>query len=180
MHKAIFLDRDGTLNKEVMYAHKEEDYALLPGVIEGLRSLKEKGFLFFIITNQAGIGRGIFKEEDMHLFNKLLLSDLESAGIHIEKLYFCPHHPDDGCDCRKPEPRWVFEAAKEFAIDLTKSYMLGDHKSDMLMARNAGIKAVFLLTGHGKEEFEEGMDVDVVAEDFSQATRWILDDNRQG
>lgn len=180
MRKAVFLDRDGTINEERMYAHKISDFALLPGVIEGLKKLKDAGFIFLIISNQAGIGRGIFKEEDLHIFNNHLLLELEKHDIEIENIYYCPHHPDDGCDCRKPEPKFALQAEKEFDLDLKGSYMLGDHKSDMMFARNAGMKAVFLMTGHGEKEYEEGMDVDHVAKDFSEATRWVLDHDREG
>ncbi|NOZ80515.1 MAG: HAD family hydrolase [DPANN group archaeon] len=182
MPRAIFLDRDGTLNEETMYAHRIEDFRLLPGVIEGLQKLRDAGYLFFIITNQSGIGRGIFSEKEMHRFNDHLLSVLKQEGIRIEKVYFCPHHPEEGCDCRKPSPRYVFEAAKDFSIDLAGSYMFGDHRSDMLLARNAGIRSVFLLTGHGKEEFDrfgKEMSVDFVAKDLGEATGWVLDDNKR-
>ena len=100
-NKAIYLDRDGCLNEDQGYVHKVEHFKLLPGVVEGLKKLSGE-FIFFIITNQSGIGRGIHTENDMHNFNGKLLSELKEEGIEIKKVYYCPHIPEDLCGCRKP------------------------------------------------------------------------------
>lgn len=174
---AIFLDRDGTLNWDPGYVHKVEDFRLLPGVIEGLKLLSEK-YLFIIITNQSGIGRGYYTEDDMHAFNAVLIEELEKYEIEIKKIYFCPHHPDEICECRKPNPTNILRAAEEYNIDLEKSWMIGDHPSDVQCGLNAGCRAIYLSTGHGKKHFHELKEKDVVptyiADDFLTATKYIL------
>jgi len=174
---AIFLDRDGTLNYDPGYVYKVKDFKLLPSVIEGLKLLKEK-FLFFIITNQSGIGRGYYTIQDFHNFNVVLLETLEKENIKIQKIYFCPHHPDEDCDCRKPNPKNILLAAKEFNIDLKKSWMIGDHPSDVQCGTNAGCKTIYLSTGHGKKHFSElkqkGIQPTYMAKNFMSAVEFIL------
>ncbi|MBL7056462.1 HAD family hydrolase [Candidatus Woesearchaeota archaeon] len=177
MVKALFLDRDGTLNEDTMYPHKEEHFKMLPGVIEGLKKLKEE-FIFIIVTNQSGIGRGIFEEKDMHNFNDILLEKLRKNDVEVKKIFFCPHSPKDVCECRKPSVKYIEEAAKEFDIDLEKSWTLGDHAHDVEMGLNSGTKAIYLLTGHGEKHFkqleEKSIKPDFVAKDFLEATNFIL------
>lgn len=177
MNKAIFLDRDGTLNEDSGYVHKIEDFKLLPGVIEGLNLLKEK-YLFFIITNQSGIGRGYYTEQDFWKFNFKLLEQLEKNGIKIEKTYFCPHTKEMNCDCRKPKTKFLEEITVEYEIDLNQSWMIGDHPSDVEFGKNAGCKTIFLLTGHGskhKHELKEKQIVpDITAQNFLEGTKKII------
>src|SRR3989338_10019983 len=148
MHKAIFVDRDGTLNDDTMYPHKVEHFKLLPGVVEGLKKLS-KQYIFVIITNQSGIGRGIFKEEDMHKFNEKLINELKKENIGIKKVYYCPHAPEELCKCRKPHTKYIRDAEKEFSIDVKNSWVIGDHVHYAEMGIKAGCRAVYLLTGHG-------------------------------
>ena len=154
MDRAIFLDRDGTLVDDPGYVHKVEDFKLLPGVVEGLKRLSE-GFIFFIITNQSGIRRGIHTEDDMHNFNGKLEAELKKYDIKIKKIYFCPHAPEDLCECRKPNDKYVKEASKEFKLDLKRSWVIGDHPHDIEMGIRAGCKSIYLLTGHGKKHFDD-------------------------
>lgn len=174
--KAIILDRDGTLNVDPGYVHKVEDFELLPGVIEGLNLLK-KDYIFFIVSNQSGIGRGYYEEKDFWNFTNHLLSELQKQDIKIEKVFFCPHHPDVNCDCRKPNTKFLDEILAEYDIDLKKSWMIGDHPSDVQFGVNAGINSVFLLTGHGKKhkkELEEkGIDPTITALNFLEAAQSI-------
>ena len=172
MNKAVFLDRDGTINEDFNYAYKIEDMKLIPGVIEGIKMLE--GFKFFIVTNQSGIGRGYFSLEDFHKFNDFLVEELEKNGIKIEKTYFCPHGPNEGCDCRKPSTKYILEAAKEFDIDVSKSFVIGDHPHDVEMGKRAGCKSIYLLSGHGEKHKEEGVNADFIAEDLLNAAKWIL------
>ena len=178
MKRAIFLDRDGTLNEDIGYAHKLEDYELLPGVIEGLKRLKE--FTLFIITNQSGIGRGYFKEEDMHEFNNHMLDEFKKESIEIEKVYFCPHAPEENCTCRKPSARYIKEAEKEYGINLAESYVIGDHAWDIVLAKNAGCKGVYLLTGHGVKHLDDSRKAnpDYIAANFKQSVDYILSNNK--
>ncbi|MFX1445959.1 MAG: D-glycero-alpha-D-manno-heptose-1,7-bisphosphate 7-phosphatase [Promethearchaeota archaeon] len=175
-NRAIFLDRDGTLNKDSGYVHKIEDFELLPGVIEGLKLLQDE-FIFIIITNQSGIGRGYYTVDDFQAFNNLLVATLAKEGIEIKKTYFCPHLKEEDCECRKPNTKYIKQAVLEFKIDINKSWVLGDHPSDVKLGTNAGCNTVFLLTGHGMEhyhELEEGkFNPTLVAEDFLAAAKKI-------
>jgi D-glycero-D-manno-heptose 1,7-bisphosphate phosphatase len=174
MNKAVFLDRDGVLNYDPGYVHKVEDYKLLPGVIEGLKLLG--GFKLFLITNQSGIGRGYYSMDDFHKFNNHLVEDLKNHGIKIEKTYCCPHHPDEKCDCRKPSTKSIKEAQEEFDIDLSKSWVVGDHPHDIKMGKAAGCKTIYMLTGHGKKHKAELGDIkpDSTEERFLDAVKFII------
>jgi len=175
-NKAIFLDRDGTLNKDPGYVYRIQDFELLPGVIEGLKMLQDE-FIFIIITNQSGIGRGYYSVDDFHAFNNHLVNFLAEKGIEIKKTYFCPHLKEEGCDCRKPNTKFINQAVSEFKIDLKKSWMLGDHPSDVNLGTNAGCNTVFMLTGHGMEHYHEIKEgkfkPTLVAEDFLTAAKKI-------
>ena len=137
MNKSIFLDRDGTINKDKAYLSKIEEFEYLPGVIEGLRMLQEAGYLLVIITNQSGIARGYYSEEDFIELNNWMMDDLKSKGINIARVYYCPHHPNGkiekykiDCECRKPRLGMYEEAIKEFNIDVEQSYTIGDKIRD--------------------------------------------------
>lgn len=177
MNKAIFLDRDGTVNADSGYVHKIEDFAFLPGAVEGLKLLKKKGFKLFFITNQSGIGRGYYKEEDFHKFNNHVLNELKKVGIKIEKTHFCPHHPDEICECRKPNPKIIKDVAKEFDIDLEKSFVVGDHPSDIELGKNAKVKTAYVLTGHGDKHMEKLKEKpDFIADNLLKAAEWIVNE----
>ena len=172
----VFLDRDGTLVHDGGYVHRVEDYVLLPGVIDALQSLRDAGFRFAIVTNQSGIGRGLYTEADFERFQRRLLDDLEAGGITIEATYTCPHLPDARCACRKPEPQSVLDARDRFAIDLAASWVIGDHAVDVRLAANAGCGGILLLTGHGAEERHKLRDTPVAAivADLPAAASYIL------
>lgn len=140
MSRFVFLDRDGTLVRDVGYPHRPEDYALLPGVVAGLGRLAAAGFRFAIVTNQSGIGRGYFATEQFERFHRLLLDDLAAAGLRIEASYLCPHRPDEGCSCRKPAPGLVERARAELGADLSRSWVVGDSDADEELARRAGCR----------------------------------------
>lgn len=174
MKKAIFLDRDGTLVEDKGYVHKIEDFKIYPDVVRGLKLLKND-YIFFIITNQPGIGKGMYTVEDFYKFNNHLVKELEKRGIIIERTYFCPHV--DGCDCKKPSTKFIKEIVAEFPVDLTCSWVVGDHPSDVIMGKNAGCKTAYLLTGHGAKHFDElkllGIEPTVIAHDFLSAVNQI-------
>ncbi|WP_455278365.1 D-glycero-alpha-D-manno-heptose-1,7-bisphosphate 7-phosphatase [[Eubacterium] cellulosolvens] len=174
MRKAIFLDRDGTLIEDKGYVYKIEDFRFHRGVIEGLNLLKND-YLFFIITNQSGIEKGLYRTEDFHRFNNFLLEQLRKQNIEIGKTFFCPHV--SGCDCKKPSTKYLKEAESEFEINLTISWVIGDHPSDIIMGINAGSKTAYLLTGHGRKHFEElemkGIKPDIITDNFLSAAKQI-------
>lgn len=158
--KAIFLDRDGTINVDKDYMYKTEDFEFVEGVIEGLQILSKLGYIFIVVTNQAGIARGYYTEEDLEKLNDFMKAKFLDYGVKIEKCYFCPHHYEKGigkykidCDCRKPKPKMLLDGIKEFSIDPTKSYMIGDKLSDIDAGINAGVKSI--MVGTGKEITEE-------------------------
>ena len=139
--KALFLDRDGTINVEKHYVYKKEDFVFIPGIFDLLKHFTEHGYLIFIISNQSGIARGFYSENDYNILNEWMLNEFELKGIKITKVYHCPHHPDitGPCNCRKPKPGMILQAIEEFNINPTASVLIGDKKSDILAGENAGI-----------------------------------------
>lgn len=149
MNKAIFLDRDGVINIDKNYVHKIEDFEFIDGVKEALKYFQNLGYILIIVTNQSGIGRGYYRQEDFEKLTNWMIDELEKDKIFIKKVYFCPHRPDENCDCRKPNPKMILDAAKEFNVDLKKSWMIGDKESDIEAGLNAGVKKTILI-GEGK------------------------------
>ena len=176
-NKAIILDRDGTLNEDQGYVHKIRDFKFLPGVVEGLKLLR-RDFLFFIISNQSGIGKGFYTIEEFWIFNNHLTSNLEKNNIKIEKTYFCPHKIEDKCICRKPNLKYINDIVSEYNIELKNSWVIGDHPSDVQLGINAESKTVYLLTGHGKEHQKDLKKKKIyptfIAGDFLTAVKYIL------
>lgn len=170
----VLVDRDGTLLEDTVYPHRLADYIPLPGAIEGLRLLQAAGFGIAVITNQSGIGRGVFSEEDFQRYQAHFIGDFAAQGAHIEATYFCPHLPDEGCNCRKPATGLLEQAQRDLGIDLERSWVIGDRPEDMQLARRAGCACVYVLTGHGANRRDE-LEPDVVmADDFLGAAQHVL------
>jgi histidinol-phosphate phosphatase family protein len=150
----VFLDRDGTLVEDPGYVHRLEDFRLLPGTAKALLRLREAGFRLVIVTNQSGIGRGLFREADFQRFQQRLLDELAAAGVTIEATYFCPHAPDAGCDCRKPAAGLLERARRELGADLAHSWVIGDAARDVEMARRAGCAGAVRLGEPGISDLE--------------------------
>jgi len=151
MKRALFLDRDGVINKEKNYLYKIEDFEFIDGVFETCKYFQDKGYLIIIITNQAGIARGKYSEEDFTKLTDWMLREFKKKNLVISKVYYCPHHPEFSgeCNCRKPKPGMILEAQQEFNIDLNKSILVGDKNSDIEAGINAGIGKNYLIsTGH--------------------------------
>ena len=149
---AIFLDRDGTLIVETGYLHEPEKVELIPGAGEAVQQLADGGFELFIVTNQAGIGRGYYAEEQMHAVNERVAGEFAKFGVAFRKIYFAPEAPDQPSRNRKPSPQMLLDARDEFGIDLDASYMVGDKVSDIECGWNAGVKCCVLVrTGYGSE-----------------------------
>ena len=140
--KALFLDRDGTINIEKHYVFRKEDFEFIPGIINLIRRYSDAGFLIIITTNQSGIARGFYTEEDYNKLTAWMLKEFEKEDIKITKVYHCPHHPDitGDCNCRKPNPGMILSALHEFNINPSLSVLIGDKKSDILAGQNAGIR----------------------------------------
>jgi D,D-heptose 1,7-bisphosphate phosphatase len=161
MHnKAIFLDRDGTINIDPGYIADPNILELYPNVPEGIKTLRENfGFKIIVISNQSGITRGLMTSDDVVKVNEKINCLLLPYNTKIDDFYFCPYHPDfdsvEKCTCRKPSPKMVFEAVQKFKIDLTKSYFIGDRESDILCGKNAGLKTILLETTLKKEQIIE-------------------------
>lgn len=153
-NKAIFLDRDGVINKEVNYLSNPESFEFIEGSIEALKILKKKGFLLIIITNQAGIARGFFTIEILNAIHNKMINILKKNNVILDDIYYCPHHPEitGPCDCRKPKPGMILRAQSKFNINLSNSYMVGDTLIDIETGKAAKCKTVLVLTGYGKEE----------------------------
>lgn len=146
-NKALFLDRDGVVNIDKNYVFKIEDFDFIDGIFEFSRYFHQKGFLIFIITNQAGIARGYYNIEDFLRLSDWMISVFGKEMIPVSKIYFCPHHPEitGPCDCRKPNPGMILKAAEEYDLDLSESILIGNHRSDLLAGENAGILRNYLF-----------------------------------
>jgi len=167
VHKAVFLDRDGTIARDVPYCSRPEDFELLPGAAEGIKLLNEHGFKVVVVTNQSGIARGYFTERTLAEIHDKMITQLAEHGARVDAIYYCPHHPDDNCDCRKPKPKMVFQAARDLDIDLSQSYVVGDSEMDVELARQAGCKV-------GIRVGEPGGMGDLVAVSFSDAVHRVI------
>ncbi|MBI3881420.1 MAG: HAD family hydrolase [Verrucomicrobia bacterium] len=172
MKRAVFLDRDGTLNEEKEYLSDPAKVIIFPGTGPALRRLMDAGFLLFIVTNQSGIGRGYYTLDDMHRVNARVCELLARDGVRFEKIYFAPESPEQPSRGRKPSPQFLFDARDEFGVDLAQSYMVGDKLIDLECGANAGVKQSFLVrTGYGAElerrsggKLAHGMAVDGLAD----------------
>jgi len=152
VRKACFLDRDGVINVEVCYLHEPEKTELIPGISEALGKLRAAGYLAIVVTNQAGVAKGIFPEEDIARTHAKISELLAAEGAAVDDFFYCPHHPDHTgqCGCRKPAPGMILAAAAKWDIDLGASFLIGDRLSDIFAGRNAGLAAEYLvMTGYG-------------------------------
>jgi len=178
--RAVFLDRDGTLNEERSYLGDPAQLVLLPGVVGALRRLQDAGFLLMIVTNQSGIGRGYYTEADMHAVNRKLLGEVIRQGVRIERIYFAPEAPDQPSRGRKPSPAFLFDAAAEFGLRLDRCYMVGDKWIDVQCGVAAGVRASLLVrTGYGaRTESERAGEHQgaVIVDDLAAAADFILKD----
>jgi D-glycero-D-manno-heptose 1,7-bisphosphate phosphatase len=180
MNKALFLDRDGVINKEVNYLYKIEDFEFLEGVIETCRYFQNAGYLLFVITNQAGIARGYYTEDDFHILNNWMLEQFKNSGSHITKVYYSPYHPVYGIGkykqdtlCRKPKPGMILQAQQEFNLDLSASILVGDKESDIEAGIAAGVRTNILVrSGHSIDE--EQTLANLIVDCLSNLKTWLF------
>ena len=159
--RAVFIDRDGTISEEVGYINHQSRFRLFPYAAAAIKNLNEHGWLAIVTTNQAGVARGYFSEEMIQRVHAMMTKELESSGARLDAIYYCAHHPSLGdppyrvdCDCRKPKPGLISRAAQDFHINLAESWMVGDRYSDVELARNAGVRSAFVMSGYGLGEWE--------------------------
>lgn len=189
---AVFLDRDGTISEEVDYLDNPDMLRLIPRAAEAIRLINESGLLAVVVTNQSGVARGYFTEpvlKDVHNRMELLL---KAEGAHVDKIYYCPHHPEVGlpeylldCECRKPMTGMIDAAAKDLNIDVSCSYVVGDKIIDIELANKAGARGILVMTGYGREELkslnnERKVWPDHIADDLYEAVKWILSQKEIG
>jgi D,D-heptose 1,7-bisphosphate phosphatase len=183
---AVFFDRDGVLNEEVSYVTKVSELAVYPFAAEAVRRVNETGMLAIVVTNQAGIARGLLSEAALEDIHAKLEEILKLGRARLDAIYYCPHHPDYGpseyrqaCSCRKPNPGMLLAAARDYQIDLTRSFFITDRHREIAMAQAAGLRGVLVLTGYGRAEQalrdrEEMPRPDLVADNVLTAVRAIV------
>ena len=179
------MDRDGTINEEVGFLSRMEQLQLYPQSGEAIRLINAAGMKAVVVTNQSGIARGYFTEEFVRRINDRINEMLRAEGAHIDGFYVCPHHPIHGqgiykqdCDCRKPKPGMLLQAAREMNIDLARSYMVGDMLRDVQTGKNAGAKGVLVKTGYGVNIVRTDMPA-YIAGDILEAVDWIMKDRER-
>ena len=186
LSRAIFIDRDGTLNEDIGYVSAADELIIYPWSIEAVRMVNSSEFKAIVITNQSGIARGMYSEKSLDVIHGRMIELLAEGEARIDAVYYCPHHPDFGeapyrqtCRCRKPGTGMLDAAAREHNIDLKESYVIGDKASDIAMAQRAGARSALVLTGYGRETLAHPerwpCSPSFVAEDLFEAVKQILD-----
>ncbi|MDR0723740.1 MAG: HAD family hydrolase [Endomicrobium sp.] len=180
-YPAVFLDRDGTLIYDKNYLSSPSQIKLYSYAAKSINKLKEAGFKVIVVTNQSGIARGIFTLKDLDKIHKKFLSLLKEQKAVVDGIYFCPHIDEDNCKCRKPKTGMVMQSAKDFNIDLKKSYVVGDSIRDYLLGFNMGGKGILVLSGHGEKQQkkinQEKIKPLAICRNLKQAVNFIVRDN---
>ncbi|HEY4514286.1 MAG TPA: HAD family hydrolase [Candidatus Paceibacterota bacterium] len=183
MVSAVFLDRDGVINEETAYLHDPKNLRLIAGAASAIRKLNEQNVPIIVITNQAGVAKGYYQESEIEMLHSALAEILKTEGAHIDRFYYCPHHPEGKgeyqkvCDCRKPMPGLLLQAAKDFNLEIKRCVFVGDKVSDIGAGVAAGARTILVMTGYGKEvwqSWEQPFQPDHVAADLPDAVEWLL------
>jgi len=179
--RAVFLDRDGVINRDAGYVFRWADFEFLPGVIDALRHLTNAGYLLIVITNQSGVARGYYTEQDVQTLTQQMTDYLASQGVHITATYYCPHHVDGSvtkyrraCDCRKPGPAMLLEAVAAHHLSLDQSIMIGDKSSDIEAARAAGVGIAYLIDAKATAQRTPASKPDGVFSDLASCVKHLL------
>ncbi len=182
MQKIIFIDRDGVINKDpggwtkYSYVTKWDEFFFINGSIEALKKLMEAGYKIYVVSNQAGISRGYFTQEDLDGVNERMLSEIEKGGGRIDGLYYCPHHDEDKCECRKPKTGMIEQAIRKTEVDLKNTFIIGDSLRDVEAGKRMGMKTVFVLSGKTPLSKTKDWHIqpDSIKKDLLEAVEWIL------
>ena len=180
LKKVVFLDRDGTINQDSAdYIKGWPEFVFLPRTIEALRELTAAGFMIIVITNQSAIGRKFISPRELENIHSKMKAAVESRGGNISDIFFCPHLPDDGCDCRKPAPGLIYQAQQKHDVDLSTAVMIGDSARDIECAHTAGCgRSILVKTGNIRQAqqilAEKALHPDYVAQDLYDAARWLI------
>lgn len=177
----VFIDRDGTLNLDSGYITTPEELVLFPGVVESIARLKQTGTRVVLVTNQSAIARGMMNVDDLHIIHQKLQNELKRGGGWLDGMFFCPHQPSDGCQCRKPNPGLIEQATSGLGLNVSRSYMVGDKIIDMQLANEVGSIAILVMTSDFSQQAvyamaKEEIHVAFVASSFSKAVDWIIRD----
>jgi D-glycero-D-manno-heptose 1,7-bisphosphate phosphatase len=185
---AVFIDRDGTVNEQMGYINHISRFKILPGVTEAFRRLNQEGLLAIIVSNQSGVARGYFPIELLNDIHLSMQKAFERAGARVDGIFFCPHYPKGSvpgyavdCNCRKPQKGLIDQACERFEIDMSRSYMIGDHYTDMELAERSGLKGILVKTGYGEGVIRYNLPgmrfkPSYIAKDLLDAVEWILRD----
>jgi len=182
LEKVVFLDRDGTINRDSPdYIKSREEFEFLPGSLEAINKLTRHGFVSIVVTNQSAVPRKLISLKELEFVHNMMTLTVALNGGEIKDIFYCPHMPDEGCDCRKPEPGLIFQAREKYEIDLTAAVMVGDSAKDIECARRAGCGAVLVKSGQ-KDDVEAELktrqiSVDYVAKDLYDAAGWIIENH---
>ena len=182
LEKVVFLDRDGTINRDSPdYIKSREELEFLPGSLEAINKLTRHGFVSIVVTNQSAVPRKLISLKELEFVHNMMTLTVALNGGEIKDIFYCPHMPDEGCDCRKPEPGLIFQAREKYEIDLTAAVMVGDSAKDIECARRAGCGAVLVKSGQ-KDDVEAELktrqiSVDYVAKDLYEAAEWIIENH---
>ena len=182
LEKVVFLDRDGTINRDSPgYIKSREEFEFLPGSLEAINKLTRHGFVSIVVTNQSAVPRKLISLKELEFVHNMMTLTVALNGGEIKDIFYCPHMPDEGCDCRKPEPGLIFQAREKYEIDLTAAVMVGDSAKDIECARRAGCGAVLVKSGQ-KDDVEAELktrqiSVDYVAKDLYEAAEWIIENH---
>ena len=179
LRRAVFLDRDGTIGEELGYVNHIDRFQIFPFAAESIRQLNQAEIPVIVVTNQSGIARNIFPESLVHEVHKKMVKELAAGGAWIDAIYFCPHKSEDACECRKPNPGLLKQAAGEHVLDLAASWVVGDRYADLEMGHAAGARGILVMTGYGRGEYELHRSSwprqpDALAENLRDAVRHIL------
>jgi D-glycero-D-manno-heptose 1,7-bisphosphate phosphatase len=181
MRRAVFLDRDGTINVEMDYLYQEEDFEFISGAPQAIRQLNDAGFFVVVVTNQSGVARGFYTEEDVELLHRHIAAELGKIGARVDAWMYCPHHPDGRgsyslpCSCRKPLPGMLKEAARRYDLDLGRSIMIGDKAADIGAGTAAGCRTILVRTGYGSDHERLAQPTAEIYDNLQEAVKCLLE-----